>query len=456
VKNSISKGQRQFEVNVDEDGNTTEHVSVNADTQVYLVYGKGTDTTITKVDAGTGYAAIPALAGKGLNAVYAVATSTRYNSSDKAYPVADVLVIEINNTYEESVIFSYQQFKTDVDSILLDATLDTVSDLNDVYTAIDFYDTVNGVPTNVTTNYKANKIVAAVLDRVKNLSYLEVYKYSNYDGVKDTAITTIDLDNLTVYAINDVRGTLSAEELAITDLRTSDKLIITPNYIIDVSRSDSSVIKDLEAVYNKIVGQAATTHDVIIDGAVVATVKDGESYKTPAAATGTPGTGYKVTGANVDYVAYEGTITNVKADITLEGGYVAWTLNDKTTVAVAYETSGTTISSELTLTGNYVRLVKKNGTVTAIRAKSNGTNNADADAEFVDGLYKVETTTATGKTIGFTGVIYDADGKLVGGTALTPGSTYYAAVGAEITTYINGKADTTITITAGSNDYSNV
>jgi hypothetical protein len=458
VAADIAKGQRYF--NFTNDNGAADYVNVTANTQVYFVYGKGTETEITKVEVGTGYSSIPALAGKGINAVYAVATTTRYDSTGAQYPVADVLVIEINKTYEESFVFAYENYNGDVESILADGTIGDV-DGNASTTYTGFYNTLNGEITTAlvpTADYKANNIVAAEVFEIRGLGFINVHEYSSYNGTASSSVTTVDYtDELPVYAIKTVPGStrLTAENITYTGIRTGDDLIIvwssarhsgTPVYIIDVTRSDASAW--LSKLLSDIQGDEVKTCTVTLDGVVIDTVTSGDSYTAPKK-DDADGTGYLVEGLDgVSYVAYGGTIDEVKDDITLTTGYVSWTLNTEEPVAVEYAKKGTTdINKYLTATGKYVRILKTATGTTAIRAVD-GKAMTNGDATFVDGLYKV--TMGADGTYTANKAVYDEDGNLVAAeTELDAGKAYYAKEGTVFTKLLNGTLNGNYTVTDG-------
>jgi hypothetical protein len=262
----ITKGQRRFYF--DKNG-VTDYVSINADTIVYLVYGSS-EIGLTKVEVGTGYTAIPAIANTSetINSVYAVATDTRYDSTGATYPVADVLVIEIKSNYTKDFVLGYQDYTETVDSILSDGTTgDVALATGATFNGVGFYELINGELTNSALTY-SNYITSGVLhEKNKLLDYVNFYAWSNgvlAEGAKN--VTTLDYDEtLPVYTITAAPGSqkLTAQAGTVADLVADDNIIVVwkdarhsaPAYIVNVTDS----VAALTTVYNNFKGTIDTS-----------------------------------------------------------------------------------------------------------------------------------------------------------------------------------------------------
>jgi hypothetical protein len=328
IGTAITKGQRHFYT-----ADKADYVNITADTLVYLVYGSG-ENRIEKVTVGTGYAAIPALDNTnklGINAVYAVATDTRYDNAGATYPVADVLVIEIKNTYDKDFVFGVQNYTKTVDAILSDGTQDDVADTTGVFSTIKFYDTVNG---DLQNSFSYDKQVEAYnVHEINELrDYIDLNPYSDGEIDKDvTKVVQLSYDEtLPVYIIKGgVTTTASAKNIGVAGIEYGDDLIVvwTDNrkvevaYIIDKTQSSSAVTAEFNRIAGIVIPSTYTLKVNADKGiTVVADVKDGEEV--------TVGTKFNFTATvKPGYQLVSGTNTCTNGDLSAK----TWTDNTEFT-----------------------------------------------------------------------------------------------------------------------------
>jgi hypothetical protein len=274
----VAKGQKTFTITTAlNDSQSDGELNVVSDTVVYLVYGtsEGKYTEITDVKVGTGYNFINKVDADAVNAVYAVASTTKSDKNGKTYFVADVLVIEINkDNFETEVALAYQQYQNNTVEAILTTTADT-DDLTwtaKYVTNVWFYDyvtngavtesnikyTTNDIYAKITANYGAKGIYAAAANKVNELQdYLEYYAVK--DGAVDTStfkyITDISEQTILTLTTNPNSQKVVVETVEPEDIKATDTLILVYNgkdlsYILVVSTETT-------ALYNAIVKDTA-------------------------------------------------------------------------------------------------------------------------------------------------------------------------------------------------------
>jgi uncharacterized protein YegP (UPF0339 family) len=244
----ITKGQRRFYF--DKNG-VTDYANITSNTIVYLVYGTN-ESSLTKVEVGTGYNAIPAIGNttETINSVYAVVTDTYADSKKATYPVADVLVIEIQSSYTKDFVLGYEQYTNTVDAILSDGTTDDVAIADGAaYKGINFYELINGELTNSAFTY-GGYITSGEVDQVRKLlDYVDFYAYTNGDIETDVKkVSTLAYDeDLPVYTLSaNGKGIVSAKSNTVETLKAGDEIIVVwkdarhsaPAYILNVTGSN--------------------------------------------------------------------------------------------------------------------------------------------------------------------------------------------------------------------------
>jgi hypothetical protein len=388
--NAISKGQRRFYFDDD-------YVNITSNTTVYLVYGEN-DSSLTKAVVGTGYNAIPAIdnANTTINKVYAVATTTYEDSNAVKYPVADVLVIEIKDTYTKDFVLAYQPYTKTVDAILSDGTTDDVSNADEIFTGtIGFYDLVNNKIAG--TFSFADQITSGVVhEKNKLLDYIDFYAWSNgklAEGAKN--VTTLDYDEtLPVYTLAKRGTTVVAEVGTVADLKAGNEIIVVwkdarhsaPAYIVNVTDSVAALTTVYDAYKGTVPATDLALETLKLNGIAV----DLEKLTVDMTNTEANDTGV------VDFAA---TANKTGATITVNGysdTTKTGTFTDGQKVVVTVSKDGE--SKDYIITVN-VAAASKDATITGITVKgkaaslqASATNDGSTSAKAI--TYKVTLSTA--------------------------------------------------------------
>jgi hypothetical protein len=278
---TISAKATNYAVASATNGNTAknnDYVNATRDTEYYIV---NPTTGVIKYFVGrNNVTTIPA---DNIAAAYAVATDTSADSSDRAYWVADVIVIELNSTvvddYDSVALAYYYTSKTSGEVQLIDTLNSTKGDeVSEVtpagrtwasgFTTPLFYEVRDTDSESVkdldaiNSNYNSYGIYAGVIDRINKLNTRDDYINLGSDTVNsgNSKHATLAINDVPVWYLSEnSRGVVTAKSMTLTaGVNEGDRIIYVYNgnslaYIVDVTASN------VDELYNTVTDAAGVT-----------------------------------------------------------------------------------------------------------------------------------------------------------------------------------------------------
>jgi hypothetical protein len=444
-------------------------VMTNSSTVFYYVYkaaGSKTMTITTKV----GYTNSVKVAADDIHAAYAVVTDTNsYNANGTnataggSYPVADVVVIEINKqvvTSEMALIYSVDSRTSSeiraLNTIVSGAEKDytVVTDGWDAaqYASLSDFTfqtlTLNGEgkvsDTTLITAYKDNGIKAGQINATNGVYMGDAPYVILTNGQNVTFNTNTPILTFAPSSRNNTY-TFSTD----TTLRNGDELIYVTSgnkvqYIIDVTQSTDSygsIIYGLRTLYNNIATEKTTTTSITVDGTQIGTGYTVGATKTVgvSAAAGNyvrvTSNATKSDGTTVDpvYVKVSDTKTvdvTVTGDMTVDGktAYVPYTVNGTTYYGQA--------NDPIDPAANVGSWYLTNNTMTKVPAVSKNLN--------ISGPFYCKVAVTQGDTVTVvSGTAKDGNNNTLSGSVAAD---FYATVGSVVTVINSNGVTTTYTV----------
>ena len=470
-------------------------VLTNSKTVFYYVYKNGKTMTVTEK---VGYAnSLEVLDSEArINAAYAVVTTTEeYYNSKTAYPVADVVVVEVNNPIgatKDTVLLYSVDVRTSGEVRSLSTIVDGASKTYQLtgnwsaaqYAALNNFTFQsltmrNGKAEAATkvTNYPANNIYAGTINATNGIVTVEDGKYvllTNGKTVEidnDTPILTFSAGSRNTYEVS-TENTLTAKN-------NGDEIIyVTDNkgnvtYVINVSKSvdkNKVILEDVQDLWEEIVSFRPVTVKTSYDKAKEA--YDAAKAKVDA---GEPLTAEEITNVTtlIGAAQADPKTTDVEqlALTAMETEANTWGAGNVRTATITARTPATYDDTTKTLTVPYsvdLDTANKNTIETYVDVSPDG-NWKPGDECVYDADAKTFTITLVGENnaAANTIVLNVVNAPLAADTVATIGGTEYTSLGDAITAATSGNEiivlqkdvalDARITIGAGitldGNDY---